>query len=72
MLRTQMEELSKRRRAKKTRLRNGGSLSVQEAEDLVPHIQRGCGSQALPRTPYLRRMIDFWAELRALRRLISA
>jgi hypothetical protein len=29
------EVLSKRRRAKKTRLRQGGSLSFQEAEDLV-------------------------------------
>ena len=29
------ERLSKRRRAKKTRLQKGGSLSVQEAEDLV-------------------------------------
>ena len=28
------EELSKRRRAKKTRLRQGGSLSLQEAQDL--------------------------------------
>jgi hypothetical protein len=29
-----IEELSKRRRAKKTRLRQGGSLSQQEAQDL--------------------------------------
>ena len=29
------EVLSKRRRAKKTRLRQGGSLSFQEAEDLI-------------------------------------
>jgi hypothetical protein len=29
------ERLSKRRKAKKTRLQKGGSLSVQEAEDLV-------------------------------------
>ena len=34
MLRQGIEELSKRRRAKKTRLRQGGSLSQQEAQDL--------------------------------------
>ena len=34
-VRTANEVLSKRRRAKKTRLRQGGSLSFQEAEDLV-------------------------------------
>jgi hypothetical protein len=33
-LREANETLSKRRRAKKTRLRQGGSLSQQEAEDL--------------------------------------
>ena len=32
------ERLSKRRKAKKTRLQKGGSLSVQEAEDLVGRI----------------------------------
>jgi hypothetical protein len=34
MLRQANEELSKRRRAKKTRLRQGGSISQQEAQDL--------------------------------------
>ncbi|KFZ24603.1 hypothetical protein V502_00916, partial [Pseudogymnoascus sp. VKM F-4520 (FW-2644)] len=34
-LRTANEVLSKRRRAKKVRLRVGGSLSMQEAEDLI-------------------------------------
>ena len=34
-LRKANEELSKRRRAKKTRLRLGGSLSIQDAEDLL-------------------------------------
>ena len=34
-----MELLSKRRRAKKIRLRNGGSLSVQEAEDRIAEIK---------------------------------
>jgi len=33
------EELSKRRRAKKTRLRKGGSLSVQEAQELKDEIE---------------------------------
>lgn len=33
-LKTANEELSKRRRAKKTRLRKGGSLSVQEAQEI--------------------------------------
>jgi hypothetical protein len=33
-LRQANEALSKRRRAKKTRLRQGGSLSQQEAQDL--------------------------------------
>jgi hypothetical protein len=37
------ERLSKRRRRKKTRLQKGGSLSVQEAEDLV--AQNNVGSQ---------------------------
>ena len=32
------ERLSKRRKAKKTRLQKGGSLSVQEVEDLVGRI----------------------------------
>ena len=32
------ERLSKRCKAKKTRLQKGGSLSVQEAEDLVGRI----------------------------------
>ena len=58
MLRTQMEDLSKRRRAKKTRLRNGGSLSVQEAEDLMAEIDMSeqikeemrIGSGRAPRT----------------------
>jgi len=35
------ERLSKRRKAKKTRLQKGGSLSVQEAEDLVGRINVG-------------------------------
>ena len=35
------ERLSKRRKAKKTRLQKGGSLSVQEAEDLVGRINIG-------------------------------
>ena len=34
ILRQTNEELSKRRRAKKTRLQQGGSLSQQEAQDL--------------------------------------
>ena len=34
-LRTANEALSKRRRAKKTRLRLGGSLTVQEATDII-------------------------------------
>jgi hypothetical protein len=34
-----MELLSKRQRTKKTRLRNGGSLSVQEAEDRIAEIE---------------------------------
>jgi hypothetical protein len=34
-LRKANEELSKRRRAKKTRVRLGGSLSIQDAEDLL-------------------------------------
>ena len=38
-LRSAMELLSKRRRTKKTRLRNGGSLSVQEAEDRIAEIE---------------------------------
>lgn len=58
MLRTQMEDLSKRRRAKKTRLRNRGSLSVQEAKDLIAEINiskqiKGdmhVGSSCAPRT----------------------
>jgi hypothetical protein len=33
-LKTANEELSKRRRAMKTRLRKGGSLSVQEAQEI--------------------------------------
>lgn len=33
-----MELLSKRRRTKKIRLRNGGPLSVQEAEDRIAEI----------------------------------
>jgi hypothetical protein len=35
------ERLSKRRRLKKTRLQKGGSLSVQEAEDLVAQTNVG-------------------------------
>ena len=35
------ERLSKRRKLKKTRLQKGGSLSVQEAEDLVAQINVG-------------------------------
>ena len=35
------ERLSKRRKVKKTRLQKGGSLSVQEAEDLVGRINVG-------------------------------
>jgi hypothetical protein len=35
------ERLSKRRKAKKTRLQKGGSLSVQEAEDLVAQTNVG-------------------------------
>ena len=34
MLREGVEELSKRRRAKKTRLQQGGAPSQQEAQDL--------------------------------------
>jgi hypothetical protein len=34
-LRTANKVLSKRQRAKKTRLQAGGSLSIQEAEDLI-------------------------------------
>ena len=34
-LRTANKVLSKRRRAKKIQLRQGGSLSMQEAEDLI-------------------------------------
>jgi hypothetical protein len=35
------EKLSKYRRVKKTRLQNGGLLSVQEAEDLVAQANVG-------------------------------
>ena len=35
------ERLSKRRKAKKTRLQKGGLLSVQEVEDLVGQINIG-------------------------------
>ena len=35
------KRLSKRRRLKKTRLQKGGSLSVQEAEDLVAQTNVG-------------------------------
>ena len=48
LLRSQITELkeankrlSKRRKLKKTRLQKGGSLSVQEAEDLVAQINVG-------------------------------
>jgi hypothetical protein len=34
LMRGELETLSKRRRAKKTRLRHGGSLSVGEADDI--------------------------------------
>ncbi len=34
-IRVENERLSKRRRVKRTRLQNGGSLSIQEAEDLI-------------------------------------
>jgi triosephosphate isomerase len=34
-LRTVNEALSKRRRAKKTRVRLGGSLTIQDAQDLL-------------------------------------
>jgi hypothetical protein len=42
-LRTANERLSKRRRTKKTRLQDGGSLSLQEARVLV--ADRGLGDQ---------------------------
>jgi hypothetical protein len=41
LLRKRNKELSKRRRAKKTRLRNGGSLAVEEAQDLITEIDVG-------------------------------
>ena len=52
-LRAANEVLSKRRRAKKTQLQLGGSLSIQEAEDLVAEREVGkqiqeetrCGSR---------------------------
>ena len=42
-LRKANEGLSKRRRAKKTRVRLGGSLTVQEAQDLLD--QKAVGKQ---------------------------
>ena len=44
-LRAANEVLSKRRRAKKTRLRAGGSLSIQEAEDLI--AEKDVGEQLI-------------------------
>jgi hypothetical protein len=44
-LRNANEGLSKRRRAKKTRVRLGGSLTVQEAQDLLD--QKAAGEQIL-------------------------
>ena len=44
-LRKANEELSKRRRAKKTRVRLGGSLTVQDAEDLLD--QRAVDEQVM-------------------------
>ena len=38
-LRAANEALSKRRRAKKTRLRKGGSLSIQEAQELGDQME---------------------------------
>lgn len=37
-LRAANEALSKRRRAKKTRLREGGTLSIQEGQDLQDQL----------------------------------
>ena len=34
LMRGELDTLSKRRRAKKTRLRQGGSLTIAEAEDI--------------------------------------
>ena len=47
-LRKANEELSKRRRAKKTRVRLGGSLTVQEAQDLLD--QKAVGEQLVQET----------------------
>jgi len=40
-IRAHNERLSKRRRAKKTRLQNGESLSIAEASDLIDQIEVG-------------------------------
>lgn len=58
------ELLSKRRRAKKTRLRQGGSLSIQEAEDLV--TEKEIGEQIQEETRQSSRRIE-GAEPRARR-----
>jgi len=47
-LRKANKELSKRRRAKKTRIRLGGSLTVQEAQDLLD--QEAVGEQLAQET----------------------
>jgi len=47
-LRKANEELSKRRRVKKTRVRFGGSLTVQEAQDLLD--QKAVGEQLAQET----------------------
>ncbi len=49
-LRKANEELSKRRRAKKTRIRLGGSLTVQEAQDLLAQkaVGRPVGQEIQP------------------------
>jgi len=47
-LRKANKELSKRRRAKKTRMRLGGSLTVQEAQDLLD--QKAVGKQLVQET----------------------
>ena len=58
------ELLSKRRRAKKTRLQQGGSLSIQEAEDLV--TEKEIGKQIQEETRQSSRRIE-GAEPRAQR-----
>jgi len=48
VLRKANKGLSKRRRAKKTRIRLGGSLTVQEAQDLLD--QKAVGKQVAQET----------------------